>query len=103
MNSKVKTSKGRNRENKRIKEEKLLILDIILKIFMIQRRAITDPLFGTLEYMQYLDYGLQLQSKQNDFLIRKGFGIRGKPSQNRNFVKTEPKIPISKILERFTV
>ena len=61
---------------------------------MIQRRAITDPLFGTLEYMQYLDYGLQLQSKQNDFLIRKGFKILG---------KLQPEIPISKILEWFTV
>ena len=35
----------------------------------------TDPLFGSLEYMQYIDYGLQLQSKQNHFLIRKGFDV----------------------------
>ena len=42
---------------------------------MVQRRAMTDPLFGSLEYMQYIDYGLQLQPKQNDFLIRKGFDV----------------------------
>ena len=53
----------------------MLILDIITKIIMVQRRAITDPLFGSLEYMQYLDYGLQLEPKRDDFIIRKGFDI----------------------------
>ena len=42
---------------------------------MVRRRAYNDTNFGTLEYMQYIDYGLQLLPTQSDILIRKGFSI----------------------------
>ena len=42
---------------------------------MYRRRAYSDPYFGSLEYMQYIDYGLQLQPNGTEFLIRKGFDI----------------------------
>ena len=42
---------------------------------MVRRRAYNDPHFGALEYMQYIDYGLQLQPHQSDLLIRKGFDL----------------------------
>ena len=42
---------------------------------MVRRRAYNDPYYETLEYMQYIDYGLQLLPTQSDILIRKGFSI----------------------------
>ena len=42
---------------------------------MFQRRSLTNPIFRTLEYMQYIDYGIQLQPHQSDLLIRKGFDL----------------------------
>jgi len=53
----------------------MLILIIIIQIFLLRRRAYNDPYFGSLEYMQYIDYGLQLQPNGTEFLIRKGFDI----------------------------
>ena len=42
---------------------------------MAQKRAYRNPLFGTLDYMQYIDYALQLQPNQSDILVREGFDI----------------------------
>ena len=58
---------------KREKEQKLVILNNIIQIFLIRRRAYSDPYFGSLEYMQYIDYGLQLEPNETEYLIRKGF------------------------------
>ena len=61
--------------HKRAKEQKLLILYIIIRIFLCRRRAYSDPYFGSLEYMQYIDYGLKIQPNGTEFLIREGFDI----------------------------
>ena len=60
---------------KRVKEQKLLILNNIIQIFLVRRRAYNDPYFGSLEYMQYVDYGLQLLPNAKEYLIRNGFDM----------------------------
>ena len=42
---------------------------------MVRRRAYNNAFFGTLEYMQYIDYALQLQPNQSDLLVREGLNI----------------------------
>ena len=52
---------------------------------MFQRRRLTNPTFRTLEYMQYIDYGLQLEPYQSEILIRKGLILIVSKKQKRSF------------------
>ena len=53
----------------------MTILDIIYRSILLQRRGLTNPTFRTLEYMQYIDYGLQLEPYCSEILIRNGFDL----------------------------
>ena len=56
-----------------VKQTKANILEIILRNIMIQRRGLTEPLYKTIDYIHYIDFGLQLRPNDCNFLIRRGF------------------------------